>query len=298
MGDITLRKALRDYKSIYMAYRNFADRTRVEYQNDLEDLIQFLERIGVKEVRGTGLPQLEQYLAELDHRGIASSTRKRKVVSIRSFLSYLYDDQYTTTNLAKRLIPPFADARSPRYLTKSEYERLLNASSNNPRDYALIQLLLQTGIKLSELTRLTVQDVELPSDISPNMNDVGYLHIAGVKSKKGRVIPLNSRACISLANYFNGRNVMPGIPLFTARFSQKLSPRGVEKILRKYMLRTSIRDASVQSLRHTFAIHHINSGADLKIIKEVMGYLDSRSVSIYTDIVKNGINKEVQEHAL
>src|SRR3990172_3034641 len=163
MGDITLKQALDEYKDIYMASRNFAQRTRVEYLNDLEDLIQFLGQLGLKEVKDIGLPQLERYLAELDHRGIAGSTRKRKVVSIRSFLWYLYQDRYIATNIAKRLIPPFAEARSPRYLTKSEYERLLEACAHNARDFALIQILLQTGIKLSEVTLLAISDVELPS---------------------------------------------------------------------------------------------------------------------------------------
>src|SRR6266496_5730275 len=176
MGDITLSQALEEYKKIYMAARNFAQRTRVEYLNDLEDLIQFLEQLGIKEVKDIGLPQLERYLAELDRRGIVGSTRERKVVSIRSFLWYLYQDRYISTNISKRLIPPFANASSPRYLTKSEYERLLAAAVHNPRDFALIQLLLQTGIKLSELTGLTVNDVELPSRALPEMKDIGYLH--------------------------------------------------------------------------------------------------------------------------
>lgn len=179
MGEMNLKEALKEYKNIYMAYRNFAERTRVEYQNDLEDLIRFLEHLGLKKVKDIGLPHLERYLAELDHRGAAGSTRKRKVVSIRSFLGYLYQDGYISINLAKQLIPPFAEAKSPRYLSKLEYERLLKASANNSRDFALIQLLLQTGIKLSEITRLNVNDVELPSVLLSETEDVGNLHIIG-----------------------------------------------------------------------------------------------------------------------
>src|SRR5919106_5922164 len=123
MGGITLRKALDDYKIVYMPSRNFAQRTRVEYLNDLEDLIQFLEQLGLKEVKDIGIPQLERYLAELDYREIAGSTRKRKVVAIRFFLSYLYQDEYIGIDVAKLLIPPFAEIKSPRYLTKPEYVR-------------------------------------------------------------------------------------------------------------------------------------------------------------------------------
>jgi site-specific recombinase XerD len=274
MGEITLRQALEEYKNIYIASRNFAERTRVEYLNDIQDLIHFLEQANLKEVKDIGLPQLERFLAELDRRGFAGSTRKRKVVSIRSFLWYLYQDGYISLNLSKRLIPP------------------------NPRDFALIQLLLQTGIKLSELINLTVQDVELPTDISSEMKNVGYLHVTGSKTKKGRVIPLNSKVCVCLANYFNKRNMISSQALFTNRDSEVLGARGVEKIVRKYMLQAGVVDASVQSLRHTFGIHHIISGATVKMIKEVMGYRDSRGVNIYKAIVKNGLGKQVQEHAL
>jgi site-specific recombinase XerD len=298
MGDVTLRQALDEYKEIYMASRNFAERTRVEYFNDLEDLIQFLEKLGLKAVRDIELPHIERYLAELDHRGLAGSTRKRKVVSIRSFLSYLYHNQYMNTNLASRVIPPFAEVKSPRYLTKSEYERLLEAASHNPRDYALIQLLLQTGIKLSELTRLTVNNVVLPSVMSPEASEIGYLQILGTKSKKGRTVPLNAKACISLVSYFKGRKMVPNSALFTNRFGENLSPRGAEKIVNKYMHRAGIRDASVQSLRHTFGIQHILSGAKLKVIQEVMGHRDSRTTSLYLSLVKDTIGREIQEHTL
>ena len=298
MGDITLREALEEYKSVFMASRNFAQRTRVEYLSDIEDLMQFLEKNGLKEVKFIGLPQLERYLAELDHRGIAGSTRKRKVVSIRSFLWYLYQDNYLRTNLSKRIIPPFAEANSPRYLTKSEYERLLEASSHNLRDHALIQLLLQTGIKLSELTGLTIDDVELPSGILPEMNEVGLLHIIGSKSKKGRTIPLNTKASISLANYLKRRKAVSDTALFINRFGKQLSSRGVEKIVNKYMFQASIRNASVQSLRHTFGIHHIVSGAKLKMMQEVMGHRDSRTTSMYQALVKGGLSKEIQDHTL
>src|SRR5258706_5467170 len=120
MGDVTLRQALEKYKEIYLASRNYSQRTRVEYLNDIEDLIHFLEQDGLTDAKNVGLPQLERYLAELDHRGNAGSTRKRKVISIRSFLWYLYQERYIRTNLAKKLIPPFSEDHSPRYLTKFE----------------------------------------------------------------------------------------------------------------------------------------------------------------------------------
>src|SRR5919108_5870845 len=124
MGEITIRKALDDYKSVYMPYRNFADRTREEYQNDIEDFVRFLEQKRITRVGELGLPIIERCVAHLEGKGIASLTRKRKVVAIRSFLSYLYQDGYIDTNLAKKVVLPFTEYPSPDFLTLSECNRL------------------------------------------------------------------------------------------------------------------------------------------------------------------------------
>lgn len=297
MGDITLRQALDDYEKIYMASRNFAQRTRIEYMNDLEDMIRFLEQLGVKEVKGIGLPQLERYLAELDRRGNAGSTRKRKVVAIRSFLGYLYQDSYISTNLAKRLIPPFAEPKSPRYLTKSEYERLLAVCAQDPRDFALIQLILQTGLKLSELIRLTINDVELPPVSLSEEKDLGYLHLTGGERQKRRILPLNYKACLGLSSYFKIRPSTTSPILFINRFGRPLSPRGVEKIVRKYLRTVGILRANVQSLRHMFGIHQIAQGTDIRTVQELMGNKDPRSTSIYV-FIANALTSKGQDNAL
>jgi site-specific recombinase XerD len=298
MGEITLRKALYDYKIVYMPSRNFAQRTRAEYLNDLEDLIQFLEQLGLKAVKDMGLPQLERYLAELDHREIAGSTRKRKVVAIRSFLSYLYQDEYVSVNLAKRLIPPFAEIKTPRYLTKPEYERLLEAASHHPRDFALIQVLLQTGIKLSELIQLTMNDVDLPSEVMPGQNDIGYLQVRGSERQKGRVLPLNPKACLALDKYLRLRPPTDTVALFTNRFGKPLGPRGMEKIIKKNLIKLGITDASVQSLRHTFGIHHIAKETPLEAVQAAMGIRNPRSMTIYVSLAHELKGKELQANAL
>src|SRR5919108_3661841 len=161
MGDITLIKALDDYKTVYMPYRNFAERTREEYLHDLDDLTEFLERSGINHVKEIGLPIIQQYSAALEQRGLASRTRKRKVVAIRSFLSFLYQGDYIRANIAQYIILPFTETKTPYFLTQTECDRIRNACAEVPRDRAIIELLLQTGIKLSELTGLTLDDIEI-----------------------------------------------------------------------------------------------------------------------------------------
>ena len=190
MGEITLKKALDDYKMVYMPYRNFAERTREEYQNDLEDFILFVEQAGINNVGSLGLPIVERYIAHLEEKGFASLTRKRKVVTIRSFSSFLYQDSYIDTNIAKKIALPFTEYPSPNFLTQNECDKLRTVCADNLRDTAIIELILQTGIKLSELVHLTLNDVELDD----SGKSQGFIRILGSQGKKERVIPLNDKA--------------------------------------------------------------------------------------------------------
>lgn len=287
MGDITLRKVLEEYETIFLASRNFAPRTRVEYLNDIEDLIQFLERVGVHEVKDIGIQLLERYLAELDRRGNAGSTRKRKIISIRSFLWYLYQDQYIRINLAKKLIPPFSQPKIPRFLTETEMERLLSVSKNNLRDFAIIQILLQTGIKLAEICRLTVGDVQISRSSWMGMESPRFLRVSGGERQKERLVPLNLICCQALENYMSERTFAVDQMLFANRFGEGLGARGIEKILKRYYGQTGIRSATVHSLRHTFGVYHALNGTDPKTIQATMGHKDSRSTLIYVAMASN-----------
>ncbi len=291
MVEITVRKALEDYKTVYMAYRNFADRSRVEYLNDLEDLVEFLEESGTSIVEKLGLAQVERYLAFLERRGFADATRKRKTVAIRSFLKFLYQDQYISSNLAKHVIPPFVDNKTPSFLTEAEYNRLKDACAGNARDAAIIELLLQTGIRLSELTRLTINDIELTQDN-------GIIRIGGGRGKEERILPLNSKACNALKAYKAERPTSAVPNLFLNKFSQPLGARGIEKMLRKYFKMVGIGKASVRTLRHTFGVHHALKGTTTETMQKVMGHKDSRSTLIYIELAKKMAGRELQENAL
>src|SRR5690349_7115787 len=124
VGDITLKKALEEYTNIYMPYRNFAERTREEYLNDLQDFIEFAEKSAVTFLNQAGLPIIERFIAGLEHKGYSSLTRKRKVVTIRSFFSFLYSDGYIHTNIASKIILPFTENPTPHVLTQAECDRL------------------------------------------------------------------------------------------------------------------------------------------------------------------------------
>lgn len=295
MGKMTLREAVDEYKNVYMAYRNFAERTRVEYYNDLEDFIEYLEKSGVKNSGGIALPIIEGYVAKLEQKGYASLTRKRKVVTIRSFLTFLYQDGYINTNIGKKVVVPFAESKTPNILTQKECDRLIKGCAGNPRDRAIIELLLQTGIKLSELTRLTVDDIEFEKG---GEKISGFVRIAGGRGKKGRIIPINSQAYLPLKNYLHGREGSKNNTLFLNRFDEPIGERGVQKVLRKYLKRAEIGRASIHTLRHTFGAQRIINGIDQKTIQAVMGLRDARSASIYQTLAKEVVKREMQENSI
>ncbi len=290
MRDITLKEALDEYTNVYMAYRNFAERTREEYQNDLEGFILFLEKLGVARAREIGLPIIERFVADLEHKGFASLTRKRKVVSVRSFLLFLYEDGYIETNIAKKIILPFTESTTPNILTQTECQLLSEACADNLRDKAIIELLLQTGIKLSELTRLTLNDIDLESS---GDQISGFVRVLGSRAKKDRIIPLNTVAYQAVNDYLVTREGSVYSTLFLNRFGKPLGDRGVQKVFRKYLAKAGIGKASIQTLRHTFGAFSVALGNKLKTIRENLGLKDARSTYVYLPLAKNVLTREM-----
>jgi integrase/recombinase XerD len=288
MGEITLQQALDEFKTVYMPARNLAARTREEYSNDLKAFIDFLEKAGVTKTGEVSTLHLDRYLAKLDELGYSGSTRKRKAITFRSFLSFLYRNSYINHDISQQVILPFPEYPIPRILTQTEYQKLLEACSNNVRDKAIITLLLQTGIRLSELTRLSVSGIHIPE----------VINITGSNSRKGRTIPLNSKACEALQAYFMVRQASEYHNLFLNNSGKPLGDRGVQKIIMHYFHQVGIIGASVHSLRHTFAVQHIARGTSLKTIQEVMGHQDIRTTESYIPLAKEIAKKEMEENAL
>lgn len=286
MEGITLRKAIDDYRTVYMAYRNFAERTRVEYLNDLEDFVGFLAKFSIKNTKDVGLSIIERYIASLEQRGLASLTRKRKVVAIRSFLLFLYQDDYIDTNIARKIIVPFAESMFPNILTQTECNELRKVCSDNSRDALIIELLLHTGIRLSELTHLNLNDIEFEEARNPEEKDSGYIRVLGRRGTKDRLIPLNAEACRILRKYLVERRGIEINQLLLNRFKQPLGDRGVQKILRRCLKKSGVSRASIRTLRHTYGVYQFTNGTSQKNIQKIMGLKDPRSTDQYKTLAR------------
>jgi len=191
-----------------------------------------------------------------------------------------------------RLIPPKIEFREPRVLSEAEYKALLRACSHEIRDAAIIELLLQTGIRLSELARLIINDLELPARITRDPADVGRLHVIG-KGKRDRWIPLNYKACKALKAWLKVRPGVEHDALFVTKFLTPMSPRAFEYVVKKYLDEAGIKNASVHTLRHTFATHHVAKGTDLRTVQEALGHTDLKTTSIYVQLAREVMKKEL-----
>ncbi len=257
MGDTTIQQALADYQSVYMAYRNFADRTRVEYRHDLHDFVRHLAGRRIERVQELSLPQIERYLAGLEERGLASLTRRRKAVAIRSFLFFLYQDGYISNNLGTRVALPFAETARPHTLTTPECQRLRRTCAGKLRDAAIVELLLETGLRLSELVHLTRDDVELQDHL---------VRIVGGRGRTARSIPVPASSGLRLRAYLGTSSRAEGRALFLTRLGQPLGERGVQKIIQRRLREAEIRGASVHTPRHTCAACLVAQRMSLKSI--------------------------------
>lgn len=288
MGEITLQQALFEFKTVYMPARNLAARTREEYANDLVPFIDFLGQTGIYKTGEITISHVDRFLARLDEQGISGSTRKRKAITFRSFLSFLFRNRYISNDISQKIILPFPEQPAPRILAQTEYQKLLQACSTNIRDNAIIMLLLQTGIRLSELTSLKVEDISMPDAIN----------ISGSNSRKGRSIPLNSKAGEALQAFLNTRSESKYPNLFLNKFGQPLGDRGVQKTIMQYFHQVGISGASVHSLRHTFAVQHISKGTSLKTVQKIMGHQDIRTTEEYISLANEMAKRELEANAL
>jgi site-specific recombinase XerD len=279
-----------------MAFRNFAEATRRGDGSDLRLFIGYLdETVGIETVREVERTHLQAYFAELDRRGLAGATRARKLAAMRSFFSYLENLGLAPTGPAAGIPRPKQEVRQPRVLTEPEYQGLRASCKNHRRDRAIIELFLQTGLRLSEVAALRVCDLELPTNSEERC--IGAVRVTG-KGRKQRTVTLNWKACEALGAYLDGRCTADYSPVFPARTGARLTPRGIQRIVKKHMAEAAISGASVHTLRHTFATHMVKKGTNLRVVQEALGHTSLQTTSVYASLAREVMDQQLQANAL
>ncbi len=287
----SLPESLARYTDWLTTTRRFRERTKQEYRDDVAHAVEYLEtRCHITSAVSVQRQHLTGFLAHCAALGHAASTRRRSVAAIRSFFAFLVQERLIARSPAEHLLPPERETRPPRVLSEDEYTRLRAAAADHPRDAALIEIALQTGLRLTEIARLRVADVVLPAS-SPETS-VGHIRVAG-RGAKSRTVTLNSRACMALWAYLGEREPSDSPALFLTKFDRGIGPRGIENIVTKYCQEAGISHASVHSLRHTMAVQMLRHGATPAIVGTALGHASPDTTSIYVELAREVMDAEM-----
>ncbi len=281
------------YVKEFMAYieqtRHMSHNTIQSYRRDLLKLCGYLEQNKVLDVKDVTNTNLNSYILKMEQEKLAPASISRAIAAIRAFFSFLDRKRYIDENIALDLRAPKVTKKKPEILSPEEIEKLLaepkEDSIKEIRDKAMLELLYATGIRVSELLTLTLDDVNL---------DMGYITPGTIENK--RVVPMDSNSRCSLANYIV--NIRPQMvknkdkAVFVNCQGNVMSRQGFWKLLKAYALRAGIRkDITPHMIRHSFASHLVENGADLVSVQKMLGYSDVKAASIYFQDKSYRLNK-------
>ena len=278
--------------SKYLQYlkieRNASAHTIKSYGNDLSQLLDFTTRENNQEsvqVHEIDRLTIRLWLGELSENGMARNTIARKVASVRSFFKYCFKRGYVKKNPAHLLIVPKKEQRLPKIVRLTDIETMMNlADGDEPRqiqEKAILELFYSTGMRLSELTSLNITDLDLKQR---------QITVFG-KGNKQRTIPLGNKALEACNRHLQTRkklltsksNPDAKTALFIAPEGGRMYPRKVQRIVKDYFLKVSeVTQKSPHTLRHSFATHMLDAGADIRMIKEFLGHANLASTQVYT----------------
>jgi integrase/recombinase XerC len=271
-----------------LAARNLSANTLTAYATDLRQFIAWLQTTDGAITRPDQITKREitAYLAYLGGVGLSGVTRARKLASLRSFFQCLVENHLIAVSPAGEVSMPKKERKAIVYLRSEEYSRLLAAAGGNPRDYAILQLFLQTGIRVAELVALRLADLDLADRT---------LRIAG-KGQKERIIDLEKKAIVALKSYLAVRPASGDAHLFLNYQGQGLSDRGIKKIVEKYRELAGIqKKVSCHSLRHTFATYKAERGVSAFQLKEWLGHSSLTMPLHYVHLGRSNASKKLME---
>ncbi len=286
-----MQEVFNKYINYLEVERNASPYTVRNYTTDLLDFFQFLKAKGVSSLKEVDKHTLRDYLSHLMERGFVKASITRKLSAIRSFYRYLLREEIISTSPVATTSSPKLDRRLPSFLTIGEVERLLEApdlsTPQGQRDRALMELLYASGLRVSELVNLNLEQ--------PNL-DTNEIRVWG-KGSKERMVLMGKPAARALSDYLSqGRPKLLGKKrsnaLFLNRYGERLIQRRAQRILEKYANIAGIgKRVYPHMLRHTFATHLLDGGADLRVVQELLGHANLSSTQIYTHVTKSQARK-------
>lgn len=285
-----MEKELQDFISYLHNIKKTSANTEMSYKRDLSKVEKYMAIQGLTDVTKITATHLQSYILYLEKNGFAAATVSRNVASIKALFHYLFKNGSIKEDVSESLKAPKIEKKLPEILTTDEVNKLLDqprgSSPKESRDRAMLELLYATGIRVSELINLKTTDINF---------QVGYIICRD--AHKERVIPFGAPAKRALTDYLkNARAILladqTSDVLFTNCSGQPMSRQGFWKLVKFYAKKAGITaDITPHTLRHSFAAHLVENGADLRSVQEMLGHSDISTTQIYANMSQNKIRE-------
>ncbi len=277
-----MERTLQDFLIYLHNNRRSSFNTEIAYQRDLVRLIDFLQKKGIRKFSEVTEADLQDYLNSMKEEEFAPSTISRSTASIRALFRFLFRMGRIQQDPSENLKPPRVERKASQVLSLEEVDKLLTTPNTGTpkgmRDAAMLELLYATGMRVSELIHLKMEDLDL---------DMGY--VVCRENGKERTLPIGNPSRNALIRYLeNARDDLVKSPnedsLFTNCSGTAMSRQGFWKVLKSYAEEAGIEgDITPHTLRHSFAVHMIDNGADMRVVQEMLGHSDITSTQAYME---------------
>jgi len=260
--------------------RNASPNTVIAYKNDLEAAALFFGKD--KFVSEMTRSDIRSFMSSLSQNGLSPKSCGRHLASLRSFFRFLICEEIVNSNPARGVITPRSSKDLPRFISENDMKNLLDGAFRDDaigiRDKAILELFYSTGARISEIASLNIDDIDMESE---------ELRILG-KGSKERIVPIGSAAKESLSKWISSRSKMirhfERALFINARDGKKLSVRGMRLVISEYLARVNPSAKNPHAIRHSFATHMLDHGADLRAVQELLGHSSLATTQKYTHV--------------
>lgn len=275
MGQMELKDYLDNFVT-YLKTAKKASATIIAYKKDIDQTLDYLKKAGRSNIKDVTTEDINNFLALLHTQNYTPKSISRKINSIKTFYRFLAANKDVDNNVSSAIVHPKFDTKAPRILTRMEYRALRDACRDDVRIAAVVELLLQTGMRIGELATLTVKSA---SD--------NFIKITAIEGHAERDVPLNKPAKAALDRYLLTRPKVNSDALFVTKTGRPLLIRNIRTAIDRYFKIAGISGAKVNDLRHTFIAHHLAAGTSPVLISKLVGHKRISTTEKYLEFIKD-----------
>ena len=262
----------------HLKVKSRASATILAYGKDIDQLVVYLESLGKTDPSTVTTEDLQAFMEKLAKEAYTPKSISRKTNSTKTFFKFLKAQGFSKEDAASGLSHPKFENKPPRILTKLEYRALRDAARTDIRMFSVIELLLQTGIRIGELAKLRVEDIDLTNQT---------IHVPPFEDTRERTIPLNVPAADGVRKYLEVRPKTPNHALFITKTGRPLLIRNIRAAIDRYFRIAGIKEAKVNDLRHTWVAHQLQSGVSLLTVSKLAGHKRLSTTERYLQFIQN-----------